>query len=348
MENMEMGIMVSVALPVYNGEKYLGEAIESILNQTLRNIELLIIDDGSTDKTLEIIQRYAKLDSRIKYRSRENKGLSKTLNELLQMAKGKYIARMDHDDISEPDRFQIQYDYMERHHEIVALGTACRIIGTNRVDFLNNYGSIERREIRLLFYNSGLCHPSAMLRKKFLQSKNIWYNEKSASEDYELWCKIVMNGGHIDSLDLPLHNYRVYEGQVTDRNREKIQKADEDIRLYMLSQFGEFSEREKYVFLKFGKIYKTEDLEEFYGIIDKLVACNKSKKVFNEHEFILELQFQLLVKILLEWKYTKNAKILFSKSNLCMLKPQNFWYNITQLLMLKKGITKLEIEKENR
>ncbi|HIP11775.1 MAG TPA: glycosyltransferase family 2 protein, partial [Arcobacter sp.] len=100
--------MVSVLLSVYNGEKYLDEAIESILNQTYQDFEFIIINDGSTDKSLEIIEKYKKEDNRIVVISRENKGLIYSLNEGISQAKGKYIARMDADDISLATRFEEQ------------------------------------------------------------------------------------------------------------------------------------------------------------------------------------------------------------------------------------------------
>ena len=110
---MDNNILVSVILPVYNAQKYLEEAIESIINQTYTNFEFIIIDDGSGDNSLNIINKYQKQDSRILVITRENKGLVYTLNEGINQAKGKYIARMDADDISLSNRFEKQIELLE-------------------------------------------------------------------------------------------------------------------------------------------------------------------------------------------------------------------------------------------
>ena len=118
-----MNCIVSVVMSVYNSEKYLPEAIESILNQTYTNFEFIIINDGSTDNSLRIIKEYANKDKRIIVISRENKGLIFSLNEGIEVSKGKYIIRMDADDISLPNRLKIQLDFMEKNKDIAICGT---------------------------------------------------------------------------------------------------------------------------------------------------------------------------------------------------------------------------------
>jgi len=118
-----MDVKVSIVMSVYNAQKYLDEAIESILNQTYSNFEFIIINDGSTDKSLEIIENYAKKDSRIIVINRENKGLIYSLNEGIRKANGKYIARMDADDISLPQRLEKQVEFMEKNKNIGICGT---------------------------------------------------------------------------------------------------------------------------------------------------------------------------------------------------------------------------------
>ena len=125
--------MVSVVMPVYNGSKYLKEAIDSILNQTFTNFELIIINDGSTDNSEDIIFSYQ--DRRIYYLKNEhNKGICITLNRGLDNARGKYIARMDCDDISMPQRLAKQVNYLERHRDVGALGTDIITFGKGHTD----------------------------------------------------------------------------------------------------------------------------------------------------------------------------------------------------------------------
>ncbi|HAS7841575.1 TPA: glycosyltransferase family 2 protein, partial [Vibrio cholerae] len=122
---------ISVVMSVYNGEKYLGEAIDSILKQTFSDFEFIIINDGSTDKTLEIIKSYMKKDDRIVLVSRENKGLIVSLNEGLDLAKGQYIARMDADDISIKSRFEKQIEFLDSNPDIGVCGTWVEVFGEN-------------------------------------------------------------------------------------------------------------------------------------------------------------------------------------------------------------------------
>lgn len=151
-----MNELISVILPVYNGEKYLKEAIESILNQTYTNFEFIIIDDGSKDSSLEIIKEYEKEDERIVAVSRENKGLIATLNEGIEKAKGKYIARMDQDDISLPNRFEEQLKIMENDKEIVVCGSWINVFGENRKEKISKYFQYDK-EIKANLIMSSIC-----------------------------------------------------------------------------------------------------------------------------------------------------------------------------------------------
>lgn len=135
-EIFKMNTVISVVMSVYNAEKYLDEALQSILNQ---NFEFIIINDGSTDKSLEIIEKYKYQDTRIVLISRENRGLIASLNEGIELAKGKYIARMDADDISLPNRFEEQLKIMENDKEIVVCGSWINVFGENRKDKVSKY-----------------------------------------------------------------------------------------------------------------------------------------------------------------------------------------------------------------
>jgi glycosyltransferase involved in cell wall biosynthesis len=119
---------ISVLMPVYNTERYVAEAVESILAQTFRNFEFLIIDDGSTDRSLSILKRYAERDPRIYLVSRPNTGYVIALNEMLAMARGEFIARIDADDIALPERFEVQVAYLREHPEVVCLGSKVQFI----------------------------------------------------------------------------------------------------------------------------------------------------------------------------------------------------------------------------
>jgi len=181
---------VTVLMSVYNGEKYLREAINSILNQTFKDFEFLIINDGSTDRTIEILQSYQ--DPRIKIINDEkNIGLTKSLNKGLKLARGEYIARMDADDISYPNRLEVQYDYLKNNPEVGLIGSWNDVIDEigNTVGFWKcNYSSEDIYYI--LNFRNCLAHCS-LLFKKELVLNNGGYNETiKNAQDYELWSRI--------------------------------------------------------------------------------------------------------------------------------------------------------------
>lgn len=181
---------ITVLMSTYNGEKYLCKSIDSILNQTFTDFEFLIIDDGSTDKTLEILQDYN--DSRIRIiTNKKNIGLTGSLNEGLKIANGKHIARQDADDISHPERLEKQYYFLENNKEYGLVGSWTEVIDEN-----NNHIQYWKQESEpeLIFYilsfRNCLTHTSVMFDRKFVNEIK-GYNEKyERSQDYELWYRI--------------------------------------------------------------------------------------------------------------------------------------------------------------
>ena len=179
---------ISVLMPVYNCELYITEAIDSILNQTYTNFEFLIIDDASIDQTISIIKSYC--DPRIQLIEKPlNTGLTNSLNLGLKLAKGKYIARMDGDDISLPERFAKQVALLEANTSFLLCGSAISIIGTNITRFFPE--EHEDIKIRMLQGNC-IAHPTVMFRKEIINYYTIVYdNLKEAAEDYDLWCRLM-------------------------------------------------------------------------------------------------------------------------------------------------------------
>lgn len=204
-------------MPVYNGEKYLKEAIESILNQTFKDFEFLIINDGSTDSSIKIIKSFS--DSRIiLIENNQNMGQSKTLNKGLSLARGEYIARMDQDDISLPDRLLTQVDFLEKNINIDIVGGGYQLFGKedNRKIFLPS-SSIKLAWKFLM--NTYLCHPSVMFRRSVL--KTIQYYPQTISEDFAFFSKIIQKyrGSNIKKI---LINYRQHNTNVSTIQSEKI------------------------------------------------------------------------------------------------------------------------------
>ncbi len=198
---------ISVVMPTYNAEKYLKESIESILNQTFKDFEFIIINDGSTDNSLKIIKGYERKDKRIiLINNPKNLGLQKTLNKGLEVAKGKYIVRMDADDISMPNRFKIQFEYLEEHKDIFLVGSSAIVIDEfgNRLGIFEKQNNPSRVKKKLEKSNS-VIHPSIMFR-----NEGFFYREKfKTSEDYDLYLRILSSGRKITHLPDFLIKYRI-------------------------------------------------------------------------------------------------------------------------------------------
>ena len=148
-----MGPLVTVLIPAYNAEKTLEAALDSVLSQTYHNLEVLLINDGSTDETGEIGLQYSRMDSRIIYiEGEENKKLVKVLNQGLLLAKGKYIARMDADDLCRPDRIRKQVDYMEAHPDVAICGTWMKTFGSGISHIMGNPETAHEIKKSLMYY----------------------------------------------------------------------------------------------------------------------------------------------------------------------------------------------------
>ena len=189
---METNPTVSVVMPVLNGEKYLAEAMKSVLDQTFRDFEFIIINDGSTDSTEEIIQTFT--DPRIVYLKNEaNLGLSKSFNKGIAAARGRYIARMDADDVALPDRFEKELAFLESRPEIAVVGTAIWRIDENGRKLGLSRKATEPQALKWqCFFSTPLFHPTVMARAEVLK-ENPFDESLPSSEDYELgrdWCSI--------------------------------------------------------------------------------------------------------------------------------------------------------------
>lgn len=207
-------IMFSVVMPVYNGERFLREAIESILNQRYTDFEFFIINDGSTDRTKEIVLSYS--DSRIRYlENTKNFGIVFSINRGLEAATGKYIARMDADDISLPERLEKQVSYMECHPSVGLLGTGIIVFGENTVEHKGSNSLTNGRILVDMIFDSPFCHPSVVLRKSVLDKHNFRFDEMcEKAEDYDLW-EQMSHVCEMANLSEPLLKYRKHGNQVT-------------------------------------------------------------------------------------------------------------------------------------
>ena len=210
---------VSVIMPVYNGAQYLQEAIDSILQQTYRDFEFIIIDDGSTDNSLEIIRMNADLDKRIVLlQNEQNSGICVTLNKGLEVAKGEYIVRMDCDDISELNRLAIQVAFMDSHPEYGLVGSNTKLFGEEIVNpYVFYFDEDWRMCVVDMIYATCMAHPAVIMRTEILRKYGLYYNDEfRAMEDFYMWWQFAKYS-KITNIQQPLLNYRQHAKQVTKK-----------------------------------------------------------------------------------------------------------------------------------
>lgn len=269
--------IVSVLMPIYKTpEKYLRDAIQSILNQTFADFEFLILDDCPEQDVEKIIKSYK--DKRIIYaKNPYNLGISAARNKLIDMAKGSYLAVMDHDDIAMPERFEKQVEFLDLHPDVGVVGTWYERFPhkkTKKMYIINS--QIERD----LMYNCSILHPSAMIRKSVLLENHIRYEaEFSPAEDYRLWTRLI---GKTKFANIPevLQKYRDHENNTSKRQSDIMSESSGKIRKILEQEHQNFFSLEafaqKYKFLGIPIIkrkYKGE------CIIDKYCGFIRIKKV---------------------------------------------------------------------
>lgn len=185
---------VSVVMSVYNGTPYLHESVEGILNQTFKDFEFIIIDDGSTDNTWEILSECASRDQRIKLsKNEENIGLTKSLNKGLKLARGEYVARQDADDVSLPERFEFQTRFLDDRLEVGAIGTSAQVIDEQGIFLRQSNVLIEHESMQAcLLVNNYNClyHSSMMVRRSLVQAVGGYREDLRYAQDYDLWLRL--------------------------------------------------------------------------------------------------------------------------------------------------------------
>ncbi len=220
--------MVSVILPTYNGSKWLKKAIESVLHQSYQDWELLVVDDGSTDNTSEIVAGFAATDLRIRYlRNVSNLGIQKSLNRGLREAKGEYIARIDDDDMwSDTDKLAEQVEFLNTHPEYILVGTGVVMVNENGMELFRYLLPQTDEEIKskILFKNY-FVHSSVLFRKDIVLSVGGYSEEESALhfEDYDLWLRIGTLG-KFSNLPIYATSYRVRADSISSKNRVQVFK----------------------------------------------------------------------------------------------------------------------------
>lgn len=261
-------VKVSVLMPVYKTNKvYLKEAIESILNQTFRDFEFLILDDCPEDDRESVVKYYN--DKRIKYiKNEKNLGITPSRNKLINMAKGEYLAVFDHDDISLPERLEKQAKYLDNHSDVGVVGCKVQFMYSKKQSGkLNTDKDIKRA----LMHNCAIIHPASMIRKSVLINNNINYEENySPCEDYALWGRLIKYTKFYNLEDI-LFMYRNHKNNTSNTQRNKMAKATIEIRSFI-------QEENKILYNEFKQIAIYTTRYKLFGVIPLITIKNKGEK----------------------------------------------------------------------
>jgi len=222
--------LVSVIMTVYNAEEYLRDAIESVLNQTFKNYEFIIVDDGSTDRSKKIIQSYG--DSRIKLISHKNQGVSLSCNKAIKIAVGKYIARHDADDISIKDRFKKQVQYLELNPNVGLLGTNYELMDISGKVFRKTNIFTAPSDLKLAnVFSNQFGQGTVMIRSSVLKQAGDYDHHYRITHDYDLWARIS-HCSDISNLKEPLYRWRYHDNSLSSspKNLEETKREAYEIR----------------------------------------------------------------------------------------------------------------------
>lgn len=290
-----MSSKLTIILPVYNGEKYLSFAIDSILNQSYQDFRLLIINDGSTDSSLAIAHSYR--DKRITVVDQANQGLSAALNHGLDLASSQYVARMDHDDISHPDRFAVQIKFMDDHPDIGLCGTWAELIDKDSKKVASAAYPLNHDQITaFLLFNSPFCHPSVIFRKSVLDNHQLRYHSGYA-EDLDLWIKLLP---YTKFANLPqfLVRYRLGVGISSNSHKRQYDDCFEKIIssqvLHLMPGATQLELNLHRLIADFNYHPSVEDLKLIFQWFNKITEANLSKKIYHHHSLQLILAKQWL------------------------------------------------------
>jgi len=218
---------ISIVMSVYNASACLCDALDSVLQQTFSDFELLVVDDGSTDNSIEVVKSY--IDHRIRLITNTHNFIS-SLNKGINAATGKYIARMDADDIVFPCRLQTQFDFMESHPDIDICGSYAAMFGEMQGIMQR---PVEHKDIiSTMLLSNPVIHPSVMIRVSMLRQSGCLYSYSyPCAEDYKLWTKLALKGLKFANISEPLLRYRISPQQVTRTSPEDMYASSVKIRL---------------------------------------------------------------------------------------------------------------------
>ena len=263
---------ISIIIPVYNAKLYVRKAIDSLLCQTFQDYEIFLIDDGSIDGTENIVREIALQNHQIHLIQRPNKGLISTLNEGIALARSPFIARMDADDIALPNRLELQYKYLSKHPETVALGSYVQLMDENDEVYRTKLLPIKTHIQEAFLWGAPLAHPTVMMRTEAVRKVGGYPSDFPAAEDYALWLRLL-SLGKIDNLPDVLLSYRVHGTSISHQHAR--QQRDSTLRAQALWIAERLFDREL-CHLSTPALLEALDLpfQKVRGLLARMLALN--------------------------------------------------------------------------
>ena len=329
--------LVSILMPVYNTAPYLREAMDSMLSQTFTDFELIVLDDCSPDNAVEILDTYD--DPRIvRYRGEHNVGLANVLNVGMDMARGKYIARMDSDDRSLPDRLQVQVAYLESHPEIDLCSCGMQLFGESDAVWVRSTDP-ERVKVEALFY-SPILHASSVWRRERFDERGLRFRQEMVpAEDYDMWCRALAGGLQLVNIPEVLYEYRIRPGQATEDTQRTSAKDIEVRKGFLLQAFPACSEALVDRMARFKTLKKADEIKEVTKVIERENDSNRFFKPEVLHKALQSYYQKYLVEGLQE-HFTLGDFFKLS------LKNQMRWIGIDPYLM--KNFRRINLKNTRR
>lgn len=218
--------VVSVVMPVYNASRYIGQAVQSILDQSFREFELIVVDDGSDDGTAEVVRRLAAADPRVRVLSQSNSGVSAAANAGIREATGEFVARMDADDVALPDRLALQVAYMQTNPHVVCLGGAFEVMDARGRVLTCLYPPLTHSRIDSLLMRGhcAITQPTALMRREALERVGGYDSSYVQAEDLDLWLRLGETGT-LANLSVPVIRYRLLATSLSGANRAQQREA---------------------------------------------------------------------------------------------------------------------------
>ena len=278
---------VSIVMAVHKGMPYLAEALESILKQSWQDIEFLVIDDASSDGSLTILEQIDDVRLRL-IKNKRRQGLAKSLNIGIAASDGKFIARMDADDVSMPKRIEKQYAFMLKNPDIDICGTWAKTIGEPPHQ-LWQYPAADVQIKAELIFASVLVHSSVMMRKASIIKHDIRYDENlAAAQDYELWARLMDNVSFANIGEVLL-DYRLHPRQVGRTSGGEQQEVADDVRAGLIEKLGLAADKKEialhHAIARWHFGHSLKELGAIESWLIKLLKANHKKNIFNQKAF---------------------------------------------------------------